>query len=100
MVRERHPVRINGATRTSRVLVAGALSTHITNIADNDPPGGGDRGRKDSRLLQAERTVMPDDLSSQDSWFVPPVVIPIFLVVAIVAYALYRFVHLGPPAFG
>jgi hypothetical protein len=43
---------------------------------------------------------MPDDLSSQDSWFVPPVVIPIFLVVAIVAYALYRFVHLGPAAFG
>jgi hypothetical protein len=56
----------------------------------------------DSRLLQAERTVMPGDLSRQDlgSWFVPPVVIPIFLIIAIVAYALYRFIHLGPVAFG
>jgi hypothetical protein len=33
-------------------------------------------------------------------WLVPPVVVPIFLAVAVVAYALYRFAHLGPAAFG
>jgi hypothetical protein len=33
------------------------------------------------------------------SWLVPPILIPIFLAVSIVVYALYRFVHLGPAAF-
>jgi hypothetical protein len=70
-----------------------------------------------SRLLQAARVAMPDDLSLQGptitvdgihrgdaraaaSWLVPPVVLPIFLVTSIVAYALYRLAHFGLAAFG
>jgi hypothetical protein len=33
-------------------------------------------------------------------WLVPPVIVPIFLAVSVVAYALYRFAHLGSAAFG
>jgi hypothetical protein len=40
------------------------------------------------------------EASAAVSWLVPPVVVPLFLVTAIVAYALYRFAHLGPAAFG
>jgi hypothetical protein len=36
---------------------------------------------------------------SAASWLVPPLLIPIFLAGAIVADAVYRFVHLGPVAF-
>jgi hypothetical protein len=34
------------------------------------------------------------------SWLVPPLLVPIFLATSVVAYALYRFVQLGPAAFG
>jgi hypothetical protein len=67
-----------------------------------------------SRLLQAARIAMSDNLTVQPTmsvagryesraapaWLVPPVVVPLFLVTAVVAFALYRFAHLGPAAFG
>ena len=40
------------------------------------------------------------EASAGIAWLVPPVVVPLFLVTAIVADALYRFAHLGPAAFG
>jgi hypothetical protein len=70
-----------------------------------------------SRLLRAARAAMSGDLSLQEpttridetrlgsgaraaaSWLVPPVIVPIFLVASVVAYALYRFAHLGAAAF-
>ncbi len=39
------------------------------------------------------------DARGATSWLVPPVLIPIFFIGAILAYALYRLVHLGPAAF-
>jgi len=42
----------------------------------------------------------PEDAHAAASWFVPPVVVPIFLAALIVAQALYRLAHFGPAAFG
>lgn len=43
----------------------------------------------------------PDEADARGaaSWLVPPVLIPIFFTGAILAYALYRIVHLGAAAF-
>jgi hypothetical protein len=43
----------------------------------------------------------PDEAAARAtaSRLVPPLLIPIFLAGSIVAYALYRLVHLGPAAF-
>jgi len=99
-------------------LVTGALHAHIATIADNDLRAPAAERGVYSRLLRAARAVMPGDLSLQEpipplhrfpdavtarataSWLVPPLLIPIVFAGSIVAYALYRLVHLGPAAFG
>jgi hypothetical protein len=92
-------------------LATGEVRTHITPIADNDFRASAAERRMYSRLPQAARAVMLSNPSLQDSpsdeadaggavsWLVPPVLIPVFFAGAILAYALYRLVHLGPAAF-
>ena len=57
----------------------------------------------DDPFRQAPTTTV-DGLRAEDargatSWLVPPVVVPLFLVAAIAAQALYRLAHFGPAAF-
>jgi hypothetical protein len=98
-------------------LVKGALRTYIKTIADNDSSGAGDREGHVLSPASSSEAAMPGDLSLQEfttrldgsrdgaaaravaSWLVPPLLIPIFLAGATVAYALYRLVDLGPAAF-
>ena len=58
----------------------------------------------DSQSLQepATRNLRPnDDVAARGiaSWFIPPVVVPIFLLVSVVTYGLYRLLNFGPAAF-
>ena len=50
----------------------------------------------------ATRNLRPNDddaVRGIASWFIPPVVVPIFLLVSVIAYGLYRLLHFGPAAF-
>jgi hypothetical protein len=98
-------------------LENGTLRAYIKLIVDNESPGAGDREGRVLPPASSSETVMSDDLSLQRpttsldgshdvaaaravaSWLVPPLLIPIFLAGATVAYALYRLVHLGLAAF-